>query len=136
MYNGVCTVKAVKGEINRSHLSGNVNTGEIKYKNYSKTKSLLKTSLFCVHQDLLPLFIYCHLPAADLLPDSAMGNSEVILITDISFLHHSQQCQEWQCYLLRPAAVNCRSHTHTIYASWVTKAKRSLESSSSPSRQK
>lgn len=93
-------------------------------------------SLFCVYQDMLPLFIYCHLPATDLLPDLAMGNSEVTLITDISFLPYSQQCLEWLHYLLRPEAVNCRSHTHMAYASWVTKAKGSLESGSSPSRQK
>lgn len=40
-------------------------------------------------KEMLPLFIYCHLPATDLLPASAMGNSEVTLIKDISFLHHS-----------------------------------------------
>lgn len=59
-----------------------------------KIKILPKTSPFLCLNDMLPLFIYSHLPAADLLPDSAMGNSEVTLITDISFLHHSQQCLE------------------------------------------
>lgn len=95
-----------------------------------ETKSLPKTSPFFCLSDMPPLFIYCHLPATDLLPDSAMGNSEVILITDISFLHHSQQCLEWLQYLLRPEAVNCRSHTHMAYGSWATKAKGSWESSS------
>ena len=97
-------------------------------------KTFLKPSLFSSVK-LLPLFIYCHLSATHLLPDSTMGNSEVTLITDISFLHHSQQCLEWLQYLLRPKAVNCWSHTHMAYASWATKAKGSWESSSSSYRQ-
>lgn len=90
--------------------------------------SLPKTSPLSCLKDMVPLFISSHLPAADLLPDSAMGNSEVTLITDISFLHHSQQCLEWWQYLLRPEAVDCRSHTHMACASWATKVKGSWES--------
>lgn len=96
-----------------------------------ETKRVPKTSPFFCLSHTLPLFIYCHLPATNLLPASAMGNSEVTLITDVSFLHHSQQCLEWLQYLLRPEAVNCRSHTHMAYASWTAEAKGSWESSSS-----
>lgn len=80
---------------------------------------------------MCPLLIYSHLPAADLLPGSAMGNSEVTLITDTSFLHYSQRCLEWRQYLLKPEAVKSRSHTHMAYASKATKVKGSWESSSS-----
>lgn len=45
-----------------------------------------------------------------------MGNREVTLITDISFLHHSEQCLELLHYLLRPGALNCGSHTHMAHA--------------------
>lgn len=89
------------------------------------------TPFFFSLSNILPLFIYCHLPATNLLPDLTMGNSEVTPITDISFLHHSQQCLEWLHYLLRPEAVNCGSHTHMAYASWAAKAKGSWEKSSS-----
>lgn len=45
-----------------------------------------------------------------------MGNNDVTLITDISFLHHSEQCLELLHYLLRPGALNSRSHTHMAHA--------------------
>lgn len=81
--------------------------------------------------DMLLLFNYGRLSAPGSLPAWTTGSDEVTLITDISFLRHSQRCLEWLQYLLRPEAVKCRSHTHMVHASKVAKAKGSWESMSS-----